>query len=46
MNMASGKTKNRVIAKMFSKSWGERRNLPEFAPKSFNELWREKKPKR
>jgi L-lactate dehydrogenase complex protein LldF len=43
MNMASGKTKNRVITRMFSKGWGERRSLPDFAPKSFNELWREKK---
>lgn len=43
MNMASGKTKNRVIARMFSRGWGERRSLPGFAPKSFNELWREKK---
>jgi L-lactate dehydrogenase complex protein LldF len=43
MNVASGKTKNRVISKMFSKSWGERRVLPEFASKSFNQLWKEKK---
>jgi L-lactate dehydrogenase complex protein LldF len=43
MNMASGKTKNKVIKKMFSKAWGEHRNLPEFAAKSFNQLWKEKK---
>lgn len=43
MNMASGKTKNKVISRMFSKAWGEKRQLPEFAPKSFNQLWAERK---
>lgn len=43
MNLASGKTKNKVIGKMFAKSWGTNRNLPIFAPKSFNQMWREKK---
>ena len=43
MNMASGKTKNWVIGKMFHKAWGEHRELPEFAPKSFNQLWKERK---
>lgn len=42
MNMGSGKTKNKVINKMFGKAWGERRELPEFAPKSFNQLWKER----
>lgn len=41
MNLAGGKTKNKVISKMFRKSWGEKRALPEFAPKSFNERWKE-----
>lgn len=43
MNMASGKTKNWVIGKMFHKTWGDHRDLPEFAPKSFNQLWKERK---
>lgn len=43
MNMASGKTKNWVIGKMFHAAWGEHRELPEFAPKSFNQLWKERK---
>lgn len=42
MNLASGKTKNKVITRMFAKAWGERRQLPEFAPKSFNQLWEER----
>ncbi len=42
MNLASGKTKNKIIGRMFQKSWGDHRSLPEFAPKSFNERWKEK----
>ncbi|GAA4310172.1 LutB/LldF family L-lactate oxidation iron-sulfur protein [Compostibacter hankyongensis] len=45
MNMAKGSTKNWVISKMFRKAWGDRRELPEFAPKSFNQLWKERKGK-
>lgn len=45
MNIASGKTKNKMIRKMFGKAWGERREMPEFAPKSFNQLWAERKGK-
>src|SRR5690606_4643767 len=41
MNMASGKTKNKILSRIFGKAWGERRQLPEFAPKSFNQLWEE-----
>ncbi len=43
MNMAKGSTKNWVIKKAFSKAWGDNRSLPEFAPKSFNQLWKERK---
>lgn len=43
MNMAKGQTKNKVIRKMFSKAWGERRELPEFAPLSFNQLWKQRR---
>lgn len=42
MNMASGKTKNKAFKKMFSGAWGTRRHMPEFAPKSFNQLYAEK----
>lgn len=43
MDLANGNTKNKVINKMFGKAWGERRNLPDFAPKSFNQLWKERR---
>lgn len=42
MNMASGKTKNKVVSRLFQNVWGERRSFPEFAPKSFNQIWKEK----
>ena len=37
----SGDTKNRLLRFMFSGIWGNRRTLPEVAPKSFYELWKE-----
>jgi L-lactate dehydrogenase complex protein LldF len=43
MNMASGKTKNFFMKRFFSKAWGQDRELPVFAPKSFNQLWKERK---
>ena len=42
MNRFSGKTKNKVVSRFFKKYWGPRRELPEVAPKSFNEMWVEK----
>ncbi|MCL6524459.1 MAG: iron-sulfur cluster-binding protein [Thermoflavifilum sp.] len=45
MNLVSGKTKNFFLKKMFAKSWGEKRELPTFAPQSFNELWKKRKEK-
>ncbi len=44
MNLVGGKTKNFVIGKLFGSAWGDdQRGLPIFAPKSFNQLWKEKK---
>ncbi|ASZ10554.1 iron-sulfur cluster-binding protein [Chitinophaga pendula] len=43
MNLASGKMKNFFMKKFFTKSWGDDRELPIFAPKSFNQLWKERK---
>ncbi len=43
MDMFSGKTKNAALKKFFSSAWGPRRELPEVAPKSFKELWDERK---
>ncbi len=39
----SGKWKSFMINKLFSGTWGKRRNLPEFGQKSFTQLWKEKK---
>lgn len=46
MNIASAKTKHKALEKMFGKAWGQRREFPEFAPKSFNQLWLERKTKK
>lgn len=42
MNRGGARTKNFMLQNFFKKSWGERRELPKIAPKSFNELWRER----
>ncbi|GEP95302.1 hypothetical protein CCY01nite_15620 [Chitinophaga cymbidii] len=42
MNLVGGKTKNLVIGKLFGRAWGDDRALPVFAPKSFNQLWKER----
>lgn len=41
MNMTNGRVKNFMIKLLFCKSWGDNRELPDFAPKTFNELWKE-----
>ena len=41
MNRSAG-MKTFFLKTIFKQPWGERRTFPEFAPKSFNELWREK----
>ncbi|PSL35723.1 LutB/LldF family L-lactate oxidation iron-sulfur protein [Chitinophaga ginsengisoli] len=43
MNLVGGKTKNLFMKKFFAKAWGDNRELPVFAPKSFNQLWKERK---
>ncbi|MBP6532301.1 MAG: iron-sulfur cluster-binding protein [Bacteroidia bacterium] len=40
MNGGGSKIKNFMLRNFFRSSWGERRELPEVAPKSFNEMWR------
>lgn len=42
MNMASGKWKNFFFRRFFSKAWGDNRELPVFAAKSFNQMWKER----
>ncbi|MDP3463196.1 MAG: lactate utilization protein B [Bacteroidales bacterium] len=41
LDFAKGSTKNFVIRKMVSGSWGNRRLMPVFAKKSFSQLWQE-----
>lgn len=41
MEKGGAKLKNFMLRQFFKKSWGERRDLPKIAPKSFNQVWRE-----
>lgn len=43
MNLASGNMKNFFMKKFFTKAWGDDRELPVFAPKSFNQMWKDRK---
>ena len=43
MDKGGAKIKNFMLKQFFKKQWGTRRDLPEVAPKSFNQLWRERK---
>lgn len=43
MDKGGAKIKNFMLKQFFKKQWGSRRDLPEVAPKSFNQLWRERK---
>src|ERR1035438_124675 len=42
MNKGGASVKNFALNNFFKKQWGERREMPHIAPKSFNEQWREK----
>lgn len=46
MNMVSGNTKNKLAKTFMSKKWGNHREFPEIADKSFNELWKMKDEKK
>jgi L-lactate dehydrogenase complex protein LldF len=35
--------KNFMLKQFFRKGWGDRRAFPEIAPKSFNQIWKERK---
>lgn len=43
MDKGGAKLKNFMMRQFFKKSWGERREMPQVAHKSFNQLWRERK---
>jgi L-lactate dehydrogenase complex protein LldF len=42
MDKGGAKLKNFMIRQFFRKQWGDRRELPKVAPKSFNKMWRER----
>ncbi|MEO5911344.1 MAG: LutB/LldF family L-lactate oxidation iron-sulfur protein [Pelobium sp.] len=41
MDRFGGKFKNSILKKFFNKTWGEKRVLPDVAPKSFSKTWKE-----
>jgi L-lactate dehydrogenase complex protein LldF len=43
MDKGGAKLKNFMLKQFFKKTWGERRELPQAAQKSFNQIWRERK---
>jgi L-lactate dehydrogenase complex protein LldF len=43
MNSAGAGLKNKMVNKVFKDSWGANRGELEFAKKSFNQLWKERK---
>ncbi len=43
MDKGGAKLKNFMLRQFFKKSWGERREMPTVAQKSFNQIWRERK---
>jgi L-lactate dehydrogenase complex protein LldF len=42
MNKGGSKIKNFVLKNFYKSQWGNRRELPHLAEKSFNEIWRDK----
>lgn len=40
MNGGGSKIKNFMLRNFFRSKWGERRELPQVSPKSFNEMWK------
>lgn len=45
MNMGSGSMKNKVVNKLFT-AWTQHHSPLDFAPKTFNQLWKEKEKRR
>lgn len=42
MDRGGAKIKNIMLKQFFKKPWGDRRDFPQVAPKSFNQIWRER----
>lgn len=42
MNMGNAKLKGWAMKRLFGQSWGQRKAMPEFPKKTFQQLWREK----
>lgn len=43
IDSSSAKFKNKILKRFFSNAWGNRRELPVVKPKSFRQLWDERK---
>jgi len=43
MEKGGASVKNFMLRKLFKKAWGDKREMPTVAAKSFNQMWREKK---
>jgi L-lactate dehydrogenase complex protein LldF len=46
MNLVGSGMKNFLLGFLFKESWGRRRKTPVLSPRSFNQLWRDKYPKK
>jgi L-lactate dehydrogenase complex protein LldF len=42
MERGGAKMKNFMLKQFFKKTWGDRREMPVVARKSFNEIWKER----
>jgi len=42
MDWLSAKTKNKWLNRLFGKTWGKKRTMPQIAPKSFAQQWEER----
>ncbi|HEY8402819.1 MAG TPA: LutB/LldF family L-lactate oxidation iron-sulfur protein [Cytophagaceae bacterium] len=46
MNMGGSGLKNLVLKVLFKETWGKRRRTPTLAPRSFNQLWKDRNVKK
>jgi L-lactate dehydrogenase complex protein LldF len=42
MDKGGATIKNVMLKQFFKKSWGDKREFPQVAAKSFNQIWRER----